>query len=1069
MAYEKKLIEGNFPCQHVGAETERELSVGKQPPVQRLHVWWARRPLTPSRAAVLGSILPADTEPELFLRELGIVKKQAVIGDARWTLVGKNLELIESDGQQEYIPFSAKFQKALDKENERRSSITALLNTLKEQDAVLGEDPLLERWCRENAPISITALSGLQQIPVVTVAADPAHTNERIAFASSDKVKDILGKEIKIDPEDLYGYGRAYETPIQADFQNITVLDPTAGGGSIPFEAARLGCNVIANDLNPVATAIEKATIQYPAQFGMALLAELERYGERLVDTVAEKTAPYYYFAPPRGEERKNLLKQCGGSQELFRQFDVPEYDQQGLLYCRTVTCPSCGERAPLLNAFALQKKSDGWMVLPEIEGFPGHKKVRFVPVRLKNGKGPHGEDPERGTIKGGVGTCIHCGQAIASEEIKRQACGESEYGTWSDDLYCVVAVRQQPKLDKDGNVMRYTSGPNKGQVRTEKVTFFREPTAEDYAALDRAKQALEENWDRWEAMDLIPTENFPQGNDMRPSMYGMKRWCDMFTPRQLLGHLTAMEILHNMMPEILAEHGQEKGTAIITYLQYMIDKCLDYNSRQTRWEYTRSVIKGTFGRHDFSLKWTFGEMIFTGINSGLAWGKSQVLDAYRGICELINYKTARPATVLNGSAANIAIPDQSVDVICVDPPYYNNVQYAELSDYFYVWQKRTFRNLYPEVFGRRLTNKTDEAVANPVRDGGAKEADQVYEQRMREIFNECHRVLVDDGIITMMFTHKTQAAWETLTKALIESGWMITSAFPVHSEGANSTHQKDMAAAASSIFLACRKRDMSERAPAVWRGFGGTGVLQQLREAVRQSLADYDALHLNAVDEMVASYGCALKVLSENWPVMDGDELVTPTQAMREASTVVAQYQMTRLTKGRLSVEDLGPEAGIALTLFGIYGMGSFPFDDALSLSKSLNIRLENKAAGYRNEGRMIGINDERTGRRNRDDEVEGYYAPLVKRGSKLRLVLPEERNPRRLQNPQNEWDILQGLIMSFREGDMPVARAYLQRQAEGHEDKIIDILKVWADGCGSEPLSKEAQRILFGLRDRK
>ena len=788
------------------------------------------RPLTPSRAAVLGSILPADTEPELFLRELGIVKKQAVIGDARWTLVGKNLELIESDGQQEYIPFSSKFQKALDKENERRSSIIALLNTLKEQDAVLGEDPLLERWCRENAPISITALSVLQQIPVATVAADPAHTNERIAFASSDKVKDILGKEIKIDPEDLYGYGRAYETPIQADFQNITVLDPTAGGGSIPFEAARLGCNVIANDLNPVATAIEKATIQYPAQFGMDLLAELERYGERLVDTVAEKTAPYYYFAPPRGEERKNLLKQCGSSQELFRQFDVPEYDQQGLLYCRTVTCPSCGERASLLNAFALQKKSDGWMVLPEIEGFPGHKKVRFVPVRLKNGKGPHGEDPERGTVKGGVGTCIHCGQAIASEEIKRQACGESEYGTWSDDLYCVVAVRQQPKLDKDGNVMRYTSGPNKGQVRTEKVTFFREPTAEDYAALDRAKQALEENWDRWEAMDLIPTENFPQGNDMRPPMYGMKRWCDMFTPRQLLGHLTAMETLHNMMPEILAEHGQEKGTAIITYLQYMIDKCVDYNSKQTRWHYSRGVLVGSFGRHDFSLKWSFGELIYTGQYSGLAWGRDQVLDAYKGVCRLVGNRSNQTIEVMNGSAANMNIPSNSVDVVCVDPPYYNNVQYAELSDYFYVWQKRTFRDIYPDVFGRRLTNKTDEAVANPVRDGGAKEADHVYEQRMSEIFAECRRVMKDDGVMTMMFTHKTTEAWETLTKALIQNGWIISSSFPVDSESGVSLHQKDMAAAASSIFLACRKRDMSERAPAVWRGFGGTGVLQQLR-----------------------------------------------------------------------------------------------------------------------------------------------------------------------------------------------------------------------------------------------
>ena len=708
-------------------------------------------------------------------------------------------------------------------------------------------------------------------------------------------------------------------------------------------------------------------------------------------------------------------------------------------------------------------------MVLPKIEGFPGHKKVRFVPTRLKNGKGPHGEDPEQGTVKGGVGTCIHCGQAIASDEIKRQACGESSYGTWSDDLYCVVAVRQQPKLDKDGNVMRYTSGPNRGQIRTEKETFFREPTAEDFAALGRAKQALGENWDRWEAMDLIPTENFPQGNDMRPPMYGMKRWCDMFTPRQLLGHLTAMETLHDMMPQILAEHGQEKGTAIITYLQYMIDKCVDYNSKQTRWHYSRGVLVGSFGRHDFSLKWSFGELIYTGQYSGLAWGRDQVLDAYKGVCRLVGNRSNQKIEVMNGSAANMNIPSNSVDVVCVDPPYYNNVQYAELSDYFYVWQKRTFRDIYPDVFGRRLTNKTDEAVANPVRDGGAKEADHVYEQRMSEIFAECRRVMKDDGVMTMMFTHKTTEAWETLTKALIQNGWIISSSFPVDSESGVSLHQKDMAAAASSIFLACRKRDMSERAPAVWRGFGGTGVLQQLREAVRQSLADYDALHLNAVDEMVASYGCALKVLSENWPVLDGDEPVTPTQAMREASTVVAQYQMTRLTKGRLSVEDLDPEAGIALTLFGIYGMGSFPFDDALSLSKSLNIRLENKAAGYRNEGRMIGINDERTGRRNRDDEVEGYYAPLVKRGSKLRLVLPEERNPRRLQNPQNEWDILQGMIMSFREGDMPVARAYLQRQAEGHEDKIIDILKVWADGCGSEPLSKEAQRILFGLRDRK
>ncbi|MBQ6482054.1 MAG: hypothetical protein IJI45_13115, partial [Anaerolineaceae bacterium] len=201
----------------------------------------------------------------------------------------------------------------------------------------------------------------------------------------------------------------------------------------------------------------------------------------------------------------------------------------------------------------------------------------------------------------------------------------------------------------------------------------------------------MKANWDHWDAMDLIPTEQIPKGHKTtEPLAVGIDRWCDMFTPRQLLGHLTAMEILHDMIPNILNEHGQEKGTAIITYLQYMIDKCIDYNSRQTRWIPQRCSVSGTFSRHDFSLKWTFGEMIYTGSHSGLDWGKDQVLDAYSGICKLLASEGIKPAKVINGSAANTSLPDKSVDITCWDPPYYNNVQYAELSDYFYVWQKRT-------------------------------------------------------------------------------------------------------------------------------------------------------------------------------------------------------------------------------------------------------------------------------------------------------------------------------------------------------------------------------------------
>lgn len=262
MTYEKKLIEGNFPCGQVGAETRRERGASSAlPPLYFMHVWWARRPLTPSRAAILGSILPADVDADEFLRDLGIVKKQVVIGNKRWTLVGKNLELIRDDGEGEYIPYSEKFDKALTKENERRMTVRQQLSQLCEADPVYKTSPVVTRWLDENQHLSGEWLFGRTGFKVETVVADPVAINERIEFKDSKEVKAILGNDFTISTEDMYGYGRAYQNPVQAQFNDYTVLDCTAGGGSIPFEALRLGCNVIANDLNPVASAIEKATL----------------------------------------------------------------------------------------------------------------------------------------------------------------------------------------------------------------------------------------------------------------------------------------------------------------------------------------------------------------------------------------------------------------------------------------------------------------------------------------------------------------------------------------------------------------------------------------------------------------------------------------------------------------------------------------------------------------------------------------------------------------------------------------------------------------------------------------
>lgn len=1068
-----RLIEQGFPCHQVGAETQRERGASSAlPPLYFLHVWWARRPLTPSRAAILASLLPADADPDEFIRALGIEKIEALVNGTHWALTGPVLKRLTTNQRgEEILEVDGWVVRWLEQEQERRTENRRTIAELREASIHLRNHPVLDGWESDSQPLPKPFPEEGETLPVKRSPGNPALVKERIAFAKSSLVKKALGKELRWDDEDSYGYSRAFtQAPVATEASGLTVLDPTAGGGSIPFESLRLGHRTIANDLNPVAAVILHATLNFPVQFGKSLIKDIEQWGRKLAERVEDELRDLYPFSPLPDSERRALERAVRGDSDLMERFGGKESDHQGLLHCREVTCPNCGGDAPLLNSCWLSKTGEQWGVEIVTDGKRQNGTVSFQPYRVRQGKGPDGQDPNFATVDRGTGLCIHCRQAIDGDEIKAQARGESQHGTWRDRLYCVVAERYQPVLDKKGQPKRYKSGDKKGQLRTEKITFFRSPNATDLGALERAESRLQEQWETWERSGLIPTERFPEGNDMRPVIFGMPRWCDLFTPRQLLGHVAAIERLNALKPQIISELGEERGRAVVTYLQFALDKILDYNSRQTRWEYTRGVIKGTFGRHDFSLKWTFGEFVFSGPSSGLSWGLSQILDAYSGIAELAegvasSEESGPPAVIRQGTAAHMPdIGDQSVDLICMDPPYYDNVQYAELSDYFYVWQKRTLADLYPEIYGRRLTNKADEAVANPVRDGSRREAYEAYRRMMAEIFAESGRVLRDDGLLTLMFTHKSQDAWQALTQSLLDNNWIIVSAFPVESEGGYSTHQMDVAAAASSIFLACRKRLDPDPSPSPWSGFGGTGVSHQIRDAVSEGLKEFDRLDLNPVDELVAAYGRALRVLSKRWPVLDGDDPVTPQRAMTEASGVVAEHQVHRITRGRLQVQDLDPEASMALTLYGIYGLSSFPYDSALVLSRSLGIALEAKSGGYSVSGRMIGINAE-SGSGSSASNDGGYHAPLLRSGSNLRLVRPEERDARRIERPQTEWDIAQGVLLAYREGDVPVARAYLDRHSEGQSGKILDLIQVWTTEAAEEELRREGEALLFGL----
>jgi hypothetical protein len=205
------LIEAGFPCYQVGAETQRERDTGKAPPTHRLHVWWARRPLTPSRAAVPASLLPADTDPDWFLRQLGIEKRVVEINGQQWTLTGKVLDKVKTDDDgNEFLRVDDKLIGLLEKENERREGNLDTICRLKAADPALAADPVPARWEAESQPIMRPWPAEGWRLNIAGVPADPAHVNERIAFARSDRVKEILGNEIKWDPEDLYGYARAF-------------------------------------------------------------------------------------------------------------------------------------------------------------------------------------------------------------------------------------------------------------------------------------------------------------------------------------------------------------------------------------------------------------------------------------------------------------------------------------------------------------------------------------------------------------------------------------------------------------------------------------------------------------------------------------------------------------------------------------------------------------------------------------------------------------------------------------------------------------------------------------------
>lgn len=386
---------------------------------------------------------------------------------------------------------------------------------------------------------------------------------------------------------------------------------------------------------------------------------------------------------------------------------------------------------------------------------------------------------------------------------------------------------------------------------------------------------------------------------------------------------LRAMGILGDPVEElrrVVAEARGEMSERDARWLSLCLAFALD-NNELASWDATRTKVRNTFDRHDFSFKWSFAE--FDGADALLPWVVNNAVMNHEKISalairpdSLLGAGARGSVTVNLGSATDLPLPAGSIDAVVTDPPYYDNVMYAELADFFYVWLKRSLRDTWPELCSLVLSDKEAEAVANPslfdqvaTRTGRGKRAtgrsaadltDEHYEELLTRSFTEAHRVLKDDGVMTVMFTHKRVDAWDTLGQALLEAGFSVSSSWPVHTESEHSLHQAKKNAASSTILLTCRKRGGTE--PAYWADIRG-----QVAAAARSAAAELSADGLVGIDLTMATFGPVLSVLSRNWPVYSGElradgspQVLRPDVALDMAREEVAGLKKRGLLGGR-------------------------------------------------------------------------------------------------------------------------------------------------------------------------
>ena len=978
-----RLIEQWMPINEISVEAIRERAGAvPNPAPHQLHVWWARRPLITSRAATLLSMIPGEADqPE----------------------------------------------------------------TRREVFKILGTSP------------------EIQEIA------------ERLAIAGANNERDKEGYK---------GHRRAFNHNITEGEtswleKNIaepapTILDVTAGGGSIPFEAGRLGFRTIANELNPVACLILRATCEWPQKFGPQLLKDYQEVKEKFQARVNERLLDVY----PKEPQPDCTGGQCPHPQRYHCTENCPDPNScthpkigsknhktvraqryvWAYLWARTVKCPACESTIPLSPNWRLDNKGTGILLEPDGQGCQFrivHDRKTCPDCRKNDAEKPcntaslhpDGEISE-GTVARAIAVCPQptCGTTTPKGYIAREAQAER----MGHQLYAIIYRDSwTEKTKSNADKKRPTTFRGFAEVTSDRDN--REAVAKELGCLGP----------RWTAKDVLPNEEVPVGNDQRPHTYGMEKWVKMFNPRQQLAHGHCVEAFRECVDgEEETEVLDECRRAAWAYIGISLDKLINRNSLLTRWDSGQDTVAGTFDSHDFGFKWSYAEMAITCQGLGLEWALNDVGNSLSDLLEMTSQgetptlmiklddskKTPTPSQVIIGEAQFIPqLDDASIDCIVFDPPYEANVSYAELSDFFYVWLKRTAGHVFPGNFTQHLSEKDLEAIASPARfkntatkaSSARKQATEDYEAKMAEIFAECRRVIKPDGIMTVMFNHKSTTAWDSLTLALIDAGFSITRTWPVKTEPEASIHIKDKAAARTTILLVCRPRDHNPT-PAPWHR-----VEELIAKAVQDDIRDnLSQAELKPIDLYLSAFGPALKVISEHWGTeretanmdrLESPFAVTPTDALQVARTEVSRHRSQAISKNWAG-NPMDEATKFYILANDASGGTTMEFDEANLLARAIGTSLDKQDPAIR--GIIAFKNDKVSLLSAKDRMAAGHVGENQTPGTTLDLVhtavaLTGRRNTMDAQ----QW-LAQKLYDPQEDGFKYTLEALIQTTKPGHDD---------------------------------